>query len=323
MQRLCVAQMDVAPGRVVYTSLLNPAGGIKADLTVMRLGHDHYRVVTGGADGMRDRKWFKDHLPEDGSVQLADLTSSWATLGVWGPRARDLVQSVTAADMSGAAFPFGTCRLVEIGPVQVLASRISYVGELGWELYVPFEQGARLWDTLWQAGQAHGVVPVGIGVYGTTGRLEKCYRAYGAELEQEFNLVECGLARPQVKKEDFIGREAYLRQRAEPPAITLCTLTIDDNTSRSGFKRYPQGREPVLLPNGRPLVDGRGRRSYVTSAGAGPSVGKTILMSYLPTDYAKVGTRLCIEYFGEGYPATVAVAGPTPLFDPENARVRA
>src|SRR2546430_12030029 len=189
MQRLCVAQMNVAPGRVVYTSLLNAAGGIKADLTVMRLGHDHYRVVTGGADGMRDRKWFYDHLPQDGSVQLADLTSSWATLGVWGPRARDLVQSVTAADMSHAAFPFGTCRVVEIGPVQVLASRISYVGELGWELYVPFEQGARLWDTLWQAGQAPGGVPVGIGVYGTTGPLGKWHRAYGAGPEQEVNLV--------------------------------------------------------------------------------------------------------------------------------------
>jgi glycine cleavage system aminomethyltransferase T len=271
---------------------------------------------------MRDRKWFTDHLADDGSVQLADLTSSWATLGVWGPRARDLVQSVTGSDMSNAAFPFGTCRLVEIGGVRVLASRISYVGELGWELYVAFEQGARLWDTLWRAGQARGVIAAGIGVYGTTGRLEKCYRAYGAELEQEFNLVECGLARPQVKKEDFIGREAYLEQRARPPEIILCTLTIDDNTSRSGLERYPQGREPVMQLNGKPIVDVRGRRSYVTSAGSGPSVGKTILMSYLPPEYAKAGTRLCVEYFGEGYPATVAVAGPTPLFDPENARVR-
>ena len=322
LQRMCVAQMNVQPGRVVYTSLLNAAGGIKADLTVMRLDRDRYRVVTGGADGMRDKKWFTDHLPPDGSVQLADLTSSWATLGVWGPRARDLVQSVTRADLSNAAFPFATCRVVEIGPVAVLASRISYVGELGWELYVPFEQGARVWDTLWQAGRPHGVVPVGIGVYGTTGRLEKCYRAYGNELEQEFNLVECGLARPQVKREDFIGRAAYLEQRAAPPAITLCTLTIDDNTSKSGFKRYPQGREPVLLPNGRPIVDRHGRRSYVTSAGSGPSIGKTILMTYLPPEQARVGTRLCVEYFGEGYPATVAVAGPTPLFDPENTRVR-
>jgi glycine cleavage system aminomethyltransferase T/glycine/D-amino acid oxidase-like deaminating enzyme len=322
LQKMCVVQMNLPVGRVIYTSLLNPAGGIKADLTVMRLGVDHFRVVTGGADGMRDRKWFVDHLPEDGAVQLTDLTSSWATIGVWGPRARDLVQSITGDDVSNEGFPFGTCRVIDLGPVRVLASRISYVGELGWEIYVPFEQGARLWDAIWQAGQPHRIAPVGIGVYGTTGRLEKCYRAYGNELEQEFNLVETGLARPQIKTQDFIGKEAYLKQRAEPPATILCTLTLDDNTSRSGFKRYPMGREPVLSPKGERLVDQHGRGSYVTSAGSGPSVGKTIMMSFLPPEHAKVGTRLAIEYFGERYPATVAVVGPTPVFDPQNTRVR-
>src|SRR3984893_6637376 len=246
MQKMCAVQMNLPVGRVIYTSLLNTAGGIKADLTVMRLGANHFRVVTGGADGMRDRKWFTDHLPEDGAVQLTDLTSSWATIGVWGPRARDVLQSISDADVSNEGFPFGTCRFIDIGPVRALASRISYVGELGWEIYVPFDQGARLWDAIWQAGQPHRIVPVGIGVYGTTGRLEKCYRAYGNELEQEFNLVETGLARPQVKAQDFIGKEAYLKQRAEPPAVTLCTLTVDDNTSRSGFKRFMMGREPVL-----------------------------------------------------------------------------
>src|SRR5207244_4252117 len=103
--------------------------------------------------GMRDRKWFSDHLPDDGAVQITDLTSSWATIGVWGPRARDLLQSITDADVSNEGFPFGTCRLIDIGPVRALASRISYVGELGWEIYLPFEQGARLWDDIWQAGQ--------------------------------------------------------------------------------------------------------------------------------------------------------------------------
>src|SRR5438067_2915760 len=322
MQNLCVVQMNVPVGRVIYTSLLNSAAGIKADLTVMRLGPNHFRVVTGGADGPRDKKWFLDHLPEDGAVQLTDLTSSWATIGVWGPRARDLVTSITDADVSNEGFPFGTCRFIDIGPVRALASRISYVGELGWEIYVPFEQGVRLWDAIWQAGQPHGIVPAGIGVYGTTGRIEKCYRAYGMELEQEFNLVETGLARPQVKPQDFIGKEAYLKQRAEPPAITLCTLTIDDNTSRSGFKRYMQGREPVLARDGKRLVDRHGRGSYVTSAGSGPSVGKTILMSFLPPEQARVGNKLCVEYFGEQYPATVAVAGPTPVFDPQNTRVK-
>src|SRR5438132_1372553 len=139
MQKMCVVQMNVPVGRVIYTSLLNTAGGIKADLTVMRLGPNHFRVVTGGADGMRDRKWFTDHLPDDGAVQLTDLTSSWATIGVWGPRARDLLQSITGADVSNEGFAFGTCRFLDIGPVRALASRISYVGELGWETYVPFD----------------------------------------------------------------------------------------------------------------------------------------------------------------------------------------
>ncbi len=322
LQKLAVAEMDVAVGRVVYTQLLNDAGGVKADLTIMRLGPRHYRVVTGGMDGMRDKKWFVDHLPADGSVQLTDLTAAWATIGVWGPRARDVVQAATDADMSNDAHRLFTARWVEFGPVRALASRISYVGELGWELHVSFEQGARLWDLIWEAGQQFGIVPVGIGVYGTTARLEKGYRLYGAELEQEYNLVEAGLTRPRVKSQEFIGKEAYLRQRSEEPAALLCTLTVDDNTSRSGFERYMQGREPILTPEGEPIKDRHGRQSYVTSAGSGPSVGKTILLSYLPLEYARVGTNLAVEYFGERYPVTVAVAGSTPLFDPDNQRMR-
>jgi glycine cleavage system aminomethyltransferase T len=271
---------------------------------------------------MRDRKWFVDHLPADGGVQLVDVTSGWGTLGVWGPRARDLVQSVTRNDVSHEAHPLFTGKWVEFGPVRALASRISYVGELGWEIHVPFEQGARLWDLLWDAGQKFGLVPVGIGVYGTTARLEKGYRLYGAELEQEFNLVEAGLTRPKVKPQDFIGKEAYLRQRSEEPDTLLCTLTVNDNTSRSGFKRYMQGREPILTPEGTPIEDRHGRRSYVTSAGSGPSIGKTILMSYLPPEYARPGTQLAVEYFGEQYPVTVDVVGNTPLFDPQNERMR-
>jgi glycine cleavage system aminomethyltransferase T/glycine/D-amino acid oxidase-like deaminating enzyme len=322
MQRMLVAQADVPVGRVVYTPLLNAHGGIKADLTVMRLGDRHYRIVTGGGLGMVDRKWFVDHLPADGSAQLADLTSAWCTVGVWGPRARQLVAAVTRDDVSHAGFPFATCREITLGPVRALASRISYVGELGWEIYAPMEEGQRLWDVLWEAGRPLGVAPVGIGVYGTTGRLEKGYRAYGNELEQEYDLVEAGMARPTVKPQDFIGKEAYLRQRAEPPAAVLCTLTVDSHRSASGQPRYMLGREPILTPDGAPLVDRKGRRSYVTSAGAGPSVGKYLLMSYLPPEHAKVGTKLAVEYFAERYPVTVAVVGSTPIFDPQNERMK-
>jgi glycine cleavage system aminomethyltransferase T/glycine/D-amino acid oxidase-like deaminating enzyme len=321
VQSVAVAQLDVAPGRVVYTSLLNEAGGFVGDLTIMRLGPRHFRVVTGGATGMSDLKWFADHLPDGAAV--SDLTSAWTTLGLWGPRARDILAAVTAADVSSDGFKFGTCREIELGGTTVLASRISYVGELGWEIYVPIEQGARVWDTLWQAGRPAGLVPVGIGVYGTTGRLEKGYRAYGAELEGDYTLVEAGMTRPRVKAQDFVGKQAYLAQRAAPPAAVLCTLTVDDHTSASGERRYMLGGEPILTPQGEPLTDARGRRSYVTSAGSGPSVGQHLLLAYLPPARAVQGTRLAVEYLGERYPVTVAVAGATPLFDPANERVRA
>jgi len=184
------------------------------------------------------------------------------------------------------------------------------------------EQGACLWDTLWEAGQAQGVVAVGIGVYATTGRLEKCYRAHGNELELEYNLVECGLARKTVKEADFIGKEADLAQRAEEPAATLCTLTVEDHESSSGTKRYMLGHEPILTLGGEPIVDRKGRRSYVTSAGNGPSVGKHILLAYLTPEYANDGEKLLVEYMAEQYPVTVEIAGNGALFDPENARVR-
>jgi heterotetrameric sarcosine oxidase gamma subunit len=320
VQNLSVAQLDLPVGRVVYTSWLDENGGFRADLTVMRLGPDRFRVVTGGATGMSDAKWISDHLPE--GAFLADLTSAWTTIGLWGPRARDVLASVAADDVSHEGFAFGTCREIEIGGVVVLASRISYVGELGWELHVPIEEGLRVWDTLWEAGQPHGLVPAGIGVYGTTGRLEKGYRAFGAELTPDYTLVEAGMTRPKVKAQDFIGKEAYLRQRSEPPCAVMCTLTVDSNESADGSLRYMLGGEPILSADGERLVDAKGRPSYVTSAGSGPSVGKHLLMAYLPASAAVEGNPLRVEYMGEQYPVTVARASATPLFDPSNERIR-
>jgi glycine cleavage system aminomethyltransferase T/glycine/D-amino acid oxidase-like deaminating enzyme len=322
VQRLAMRQMDVPIGRVVYTPLLTPSGGFKQDLTIMRLSDDTFRVVTGAAHGGSDMKWFADHLPADGSAQLHDQTNSWSTLGLWGPRARDILASITGGDISHEGFPFARCRMLEIGPLEVLASRISYVGELGWELYVPFEQGARLWEIVAEAGAPHGIVPAGIGVYGTTGRLEKCYRAYGAELEAEFNVVEAGMAWGPVKDQEFIGKEAHLAHREQGPAAVMCALTVDDHTSSSGVRRYMLGKEPILTREGRPLVDSRGRRSYVTSAGAGPSIGRHILMSYLPPEHAVVGAELTVQYMGERYPVTVASNNSTSVFDPDNSRAR-
>ena len=314
--------MDVAHGRVVYTPVLSPRGGFKSDLTIMRLGDEQFRVVTGGAHGMADLKWFSDHLPDDGSARIVDRTTEICTLGLWGPRARDILASVTADDVSNDGLPFARFKTIPVDGVEAVASRISYVGDLGWELYASMEDGARLWDTLWEAGRPHGVVPAGIGVYATTGRLEKCYRAFGFELDGDYDVVEADMAWGSVKEQDFVGKEAHLAHREAEPVAKLCTLTIDDHASRSGVKRYPMGREPVTTRDGAPLEDAKGRRSYATSAGAAPSVGKHVVMAYLPPEQATVGEELAVEYMTELYPATVASVGSRAIFDPENARIR-
>jgi glycine cleavage system aminomethyltransferase T len=322
IQRLTVAQMDVAVGKAVYTPMLIHAGGMKSDLTITRTAETSYRIVTGGSQGGTDGKWLRDNLPSDGSVQLHDLTSSLCTVGLWGPNARAVLQAVSSDDVSNGGIPFSSAKNIAVGPVSVFALRISYVGELGWELYAPMEQGQKLWDILWSAGQEHGIVAAGIGVYGTTARLEKGYRLFGAELDAEYDPIECGLGRPKVKAQEFVGKEAYVRAMGEKPATTLCTLTVDAHESSSGERRYMLGGEPILSSKGEPIVDRKGRRSYVTSAGAGPSIGKHLLMAFLPPEYAFVGAQLQVEYFGERYPVTVAVVGSTPLFDPSNDRMK-
>ncbi len=321
VQQACVRQMDVAVGRVVYTPVLAENGGFISDLTVMRLDWDHFRVVTGGAHGMADNKWFKDLCPADGGAIVVDQTNKYTTLGIWGPNARKIMEKITSADMSNEGFKFSTCKTIEIDTLRVLASRISYVGDLGWELYIPIEQGEALWDRVWDAGKEFGLIPVGIGVYGTTGRLEKSYRAFGNELESDFNSVEAGMTTPKVKAQDFVGKAALLKQRESEPVTICCSLTVDDHTSSTGEKRYMLGKEPILTLEGGPITDAHGRRSYATSAGSAPSLGKHVLMTYLPPQYAVEGTKLLVEYLGEQYPVTVARVGAKPLFDENNDRI--
>lgn len=322
MQKMTVNSMNVKVGHAVYTPLLNESGGFKADLTIMRLGKEQFRVVTGGGGGNVDKKWFKDHLPTDGSVQFQDQTSAYCTIGLWGPNARKILESVTEDDVSNEGFKFGTVKELVLGQIRVLAFRISYVGELGWEIYTTMDQGLKLWDMLWEAGQPHGLIPAGLGVYGTTARLEKGYRAFGAELENEYDPVEAGLARPKVKSADFIGKAAYLKAREGEPAAILCTLALDDPTEATGEPRYMLGSEPVLTLDGERIVDSKGRGSYVTSAGSAPSMGKHIMMTYLPPEHAKEGTKLKVEYLGGQYTVTVVVAGSRPFFDADNERMK-
>ena len=318
LQHLAVAQLDVPVGRTVYTPFLNEAGRFVADLTIMRLGDSSFRVVTGAADGGRDAKWISDRLPDD--ARLTDVSSAWATIGLWGPRSGDILAAVSRDGDQSPPLSFGMTGFFELGGAVVLGSRISYVGEFGWELHVPVEQTGHLWDLLQDAGRPHGLVPVGIGVYGTTARLEKGYRAFGAELTPEYDPVEAGMTRPRVKAEPFIGKEAYLAARVATPAAVLCTLTVDSHASADGTPRYMLGGEPVLTLDGARLVDAYGRPSVVTSAGSGPSVGKHLLMAYLPAELSAVGTPLLVEYMGEQYPVTVAAQGA--VFDPSGERMR-
>src|SRR5207253_9242482 len=209
--------------------------------------------------------------------------------------------------------PFASGKSISVAGFEVVASRISYVGDLGWELYTPFEHGLRLWDAVSEAGRTHGVVPAGIGVYGTSGRLEKAYRAFGFELDQDYDVVEADMAWWKVKGEDFVGKEVHLAAREREPAAVCCTLTLTGNT------RFPLGREPIVREDGSPLVDAKGRRSYVTSAAAGPCCGKYLLVPYVPPgDHG----QLYVQYMEKLYPATVEVVGSRPPFDPDNERIR-
>ena len=329
LQYMCVNNVDVAVGRSVYTPLLTPHGGFRGDLTIQRLGDDHFRVITGAFDGGRDNYWFRKHLPTDGSVTFTDRSQGICTVGVWGPNAAatmaKIVTDHTTApyDLSQEGFPYGAVRDVIIDGVPCTMFRISYVGENGWEIYTRMEHGLKLWDAIWEAGQEFEICPVGIGVYAVTGRIEKGYRLMGAELESEYDPVEAGLARPKVKSADFLGKEAYLKAREEGPAAIMCTLSMDSQRCADGYDRFPTGgNEPILTLTGERILDAKGRVSRVTTAGAGPSVGKYLLMAYLPPEHAVEGTKLQVMYMNERYPVTVERAGATPLFDPADARMK-
>ena len=320
MEKMHVGRADVDVGKTVYTPVLAENGGFVSDLTFARLGENHYRIITGGAVAGNDLQWYRSNAPD--SVSVVDNSEALCTLGVWGPDARNVVDSVAEEDMSHEAFPPYTAQHVTIGEVDAWAMRLSYVGELGWEIYAPAGQGQRLWDTIAEAGEEYDIRPVGMGVYGATGRMEKGYRLFGHELEVEYNPSEAGLTFHGVKDADFIGKEAYQAALNGDDAAKLCTLTVDDHTSSTGERRFMLGEEPILDQDGNVLVDDEGRRSYVTSAATGPTVGKHILLAYIPSEHATEGTQLQVEYFGEQYPVTIDVVGARPLFDPNNQRIR-
>jgi len=305
LQRIAANQMEHPVGKVTYTAMLNERGGIMTDLTVTRIDQDRYWVVTGGGVGMHDLAWMRRQLPDDSSVQLKDLTSGWCCVGVWGPRARDLLQPLSQQDVSNAAFPYLTARSLTIGSVPTYAIRISYVGELGWELYTPTEYGLRLWDTLWKAGDALGVTALGGGAFDSL-RLEKGYRLWGTDIHSEYNPYEAGLGfAVRLNKGDFIGRNALLRIKEQGITRKLACMTFDDPAVAV------LGKEPIFA--GGQCV------GYVTSANYGCTVGKSIIYGYLPLALAEDGSRVEVQYFGRRYPAGVV---GEPLYDPQMTRLK-
>jgi 4-methylaminobutanoate oxidase (formaldehyde-forming) len=305
LQRLCANDVDVPAGRIVYTSLLNRRGGIEADLTVTRVATDRYLLVTGTAFGQHDLAWLRKHLPDDGSVVLNDTTSSRVCFGLWGPRVRDILQPQTKDDLSDAAFPFLTGRSITLGPVPVYALRVTYVGELGWELYAPSEFGAALWDLLWTAGRQHGLTAAGYRAIEAL-RLEKGYRVWSSDITPDETPFEAGLgfAVALDKGVDFIGREALVAAKAAGPRKRLRCLVLDDPLA------VCLGNEPVRI--GGEIV---GR---VTSGGQGFAVERSIAYAYLPPD-AGIGTRGDVDVFGEWVGFEVV---REPLWDPSGERIR-
>lgn len=323
MEYLCVAKVggDTAPGRGIYTHFLDARGGIRADLTVIRLAPDRYRVIDGADAGNRDFTWMRRMAEDRGlKVHLEDRSDHLCCLGLWGPKARATLQAVAdhPEQLAQEHFPFAAVRDISLRGVPVSAFRISYVGEQGWELHLPFSYGITLWDMLYE----QGATPVGVETYANSRRLEKSLRLQGADLLTEYNLHEAGLARPRVKAADFHGKAAYLaqRERAHQPAY-LCTLVMVDNIDPKGVARYPVGTCPIIDPeSGEVPVDELGRRSYTTSIAYGPSIGANIALGYLPHGIAEEGRRLLIEYFGTHYPVEVKAVGYKALYDPENLR---
>jgi len=308
LQRVCANDVDKPPGTVVYTQLLNELAGIEADLTVTRLDDTDFRIVTSTASGTRDAGWLRRHAPS--GVRVDDVTGGFGCLCLWGPAARDILQPLTDESLAAEDFRFMRARRLTVGYVPVLAQRVTFVGELGWELYAPTEYTLTLWDTLLAAGADAGLRPAGYRAIDAM-RLEKGYRVWGSDITPETTPDEAGLgfAVRIDKHGGFIGREALVAARdataGGADGRRLLCLTIDDP------RVICLGTEPVRV-NGRPC----GR---VTSGGYGYRVGESIAYAYLPST-VDVGERVQVGVFGAWQDATVRAE---PLFDPTNARVRA
>ena len=296
LQRLCANEMDVAPGRIVYTAMLNARGGIESDLTVLRLSRDEFFIVTGSGQATRDLTWIERHVEADEHAALVDVTGAWSVLSVMGPKAEPLLRSLSRDDFSRAAIPFSTAREVDVGYARVRAARMSYVGGPGFELYVPTEQCVTLYEALHDAGKAFGLRDAGYYTIDAL-RIEAGRRAWGAELSPDETPFEAGLgfAVKLDKTTPFLGREGLAKRTAEGLRKRLVMLTFDDPNA------FPWGGEPIAM-DGRPVGE-------ITSAAHSRKLGRAVAMGYARgeaplTDAALLVARYEVDIAGERFAVT-------------------
>lgn len=313
LNRICAAEIDVEIGRSVYTGLLNERGGYESDLTVMRLAADRFLLVTGSAQAVHDADWVRKNIPVDAHVTLTDVTSAYAVLALMGPKSRDILARLTSTDLSGESFPFATIREIDIGYATAYANRMTYVGELGWELIVPTEFAVGAYEALQEAGRDLGLVDCGYYALEAL-RLEKGYRAWSRELTPDINPYEAGLAFAVCldKAGGFIGREALVAAKARgTPTKRIVQFTVDDPLPMLW------GGE-LILRDGKPVGEAR-------SAAYGHTLGRSVALGLIENpsgvDKAFLETgRFEIDLAGERFPLTPCLA---PAYDPKALRVKA
>ncbi|MDQ3249798.1 MAG: aminomethyltransferase family protein, partial [Chloroflexota bacterium] len=310
LQRLCANNVDVTPGKIVYTAMLNRRGTFESDLTVLRLTQDEFYLITSTGQATRDFDWITRNLPAAARADLTDVTTAYGVLGVMGPNARRLLSQVTDADLSNAAFPFGTAQEISIDMATVRALRITYVGELGWELHVPVESMLHVYDTLWARGEALGLVNAGAYAINSL-RLEKGYLAWGADLSTDETPLEAGLgfAVAWDKSGEFLGKQALLEQRKAPLKKRLAIFVLQDPAATLW------GNEPIW--RNHELVGYTTSGAYAYTLGGAIGVGYVKNSTGVDNDFIQSG-RYEIETNGARIPATVYLRSPV---DPKRERI--